>query len=153
MSSITAVLNSAEYLLYFCPFLLIKNMHLRKCLTFGVHIILCSFQFAQFIIPYPPSNNKEALIVCRSFAAMAGIAKERRITSTNTLEMSFFMKSPPNIFLLLKIQQLCSLLFTHIRRVPARRYLLEVYRPGQAARRPPSAFSASEILSVPALRH
>jgi hypothetical protein len=44
---------------------------------------------------------------------MAGIAKERRITSTNTLEMSFFMKSPPNIFLLLKIQQLCSLLFTH----------------------------------------
>ena len=29
---------------------------------------------------------------------MAGIAKERRITSTNTLEMSFFMKSPPNIF-------------------------------------------------------
>ena len=45
MSSITAVLNSAEYLLYFCPFLLIKNMHLRKCLTFGVHIIGCPFVF------------------------------------------------------------------------------------------------------------
>ena len=38
ISIITLNLNSVEYLFCFDPFFAIKNMHLQKCLAFGVHI-------------------------------------------------------------------------------------------------------------------